>query len=77
MKNKLIANGKPIKTVSDLMKATVKEDATMINGGYDLFFQELKKYIITKGDNLMLWEDYYNSPHPSISKTEDTDFKVI
>jgi hypothetical protein len=59
------------------MKATIDKGATIKNGGYDLFFQELKKYIVTKGNKLMLWEDWYNKSHPSISKTEDADFEVV
>ena len=61
MAKELFYCGKPIRTVSDLMKATVKDGATVANGGYDL----------------MLWEDWYKMPHPSISKTEYTDFEII
>jgi hypothetical protein len=68
---------KKIETVKDLMNATVPKGATFINGGYDLFYKELKKYIIVKGNKLMLWEDWYNKPHPLISKTEDADFEVV
>ena len=77
MAKELFYCGKPIRTVSDLMKATVKDGATVANGGYDLFNKEMNKYIIMKGNDLMLWEDWYKMPHPSISKTEYTDFEII
>lgn len=66
-----------IRTVGDLMKATVKDGATISNGGYDLFFDELKKYIICDGNKLMLWEDWYKKPHPLISNIVDVDFEII
>lgn len=74
-KNEIVRN--EIRTVKDLMKATIPKDATFANGGYDLFNEEIKKYLICKGGNLMTWEDWYNKPHPSISKTEDVDFEEV
>lgn len=71
VKMKLGLNSKPIRTVKDLMKATIKKGATFQNGGYDLFGEEIKKYLICKGGNLMTWVDWYKKPHPSISETED------
>lgn len=72
-----IANTNPIRTVKDLFKATVKEGATLTNGGYDLFDKEVRKYVICKGGNLMTWEDWYKKPHPLISKTEDAEFEEV
>lgn len=70
-------NGKVIRNVNDLLSATVPEGGTMLNGGYDLFYEELKKYIICKNEDLMTWEDWYKKPHPSISKTEDAEFELV
>lgn len=70
-------NTEPIRTVKDLIKATVLPGATLTNGGYDLFSEEIKKYLICKGGNLMTWEDWYKKPHQLISKTEDAEFEVI
>ena len=66
-----------IRTVKDLMKATVLPGATMKNGGFDLFTEELKKYLIGKGGTLMTWEDWYKKTHPLISKTEDAEFEIV
>ena len=66
-----------IRTVKDLMKATVLPGATMKNGGFNLFTEELKKYLIGKNGSLMTWEDWYKKPHPLVSKTEDVEFEVI
>jgi hypothetical protein len=57
-----------IETVRDLWRACKNAEQ---------FGNELKKYIITKGNRLMLWEDWYKKPHPLISKTEDAEFEVI
>lgn len=77
MKNTIKIYREPIRTVKDLFKATVRKGATFENGGYDLFSEEIKKYIICKGGNLMTWEDWYKKPHPLISKTEDAEFEII
>ncbi len=77
VKRQISINYKGIRTVKDLMKATIKKGATFSNGGYDLFSNELKKFIICKGGNLMLWEDWYKKPHPLISKTEDAEFEIV
>jgi len=77
MSKELQFNGRGIRTIKDLMRATIKDGATMTNGGYDVFGEELKKYIVCKNGELMLWEDWYKKPHPSISKTEDADFEII
>lgn len=77
MNNKVLKYNKPIRTVKDLMRATIPKGATMTNGGYDLFTEEIKKYLICKGGNLMTWEDWYNKPHPLISKIEDAEFELL
>jgi hypothetical protein len=74
---KELQNIKGIRTVKDLMKATIKEDATFANGGYNLFAEEIKKYLICKGGKLMLWEDWYKKPHPRISVTIDAEFEIV
>ncbi len=76
---KVVANiqGKPIRTLKDLMGATIKKGATLLNGGYDLFGEEVKKYVICKNGDLMKWEDWYKKPYPRINATEDADFEVI
>lgn len=75
--NKIQYKGKIIRTVKDLIKATIPKGATFTNKGYDVFAEEIKKYVICKGGNLMTWEDWYKKPHPMISKTEDTEFEIV
>lgn len=57
-----------IETVKQLLRACPN---------IEVFGEEIKKYIITKGGKLMLWEDWYNKPHPLISKTEDAEFEIV
>ncbi len=57
-----------IETVKQLMRACPT---------LEIFGEEIKKYVITKGGRLMLWEDWYKKPHPLISKTEDAEFEII
>lgn len=57
-----------IKTVKQLLSACPN---------IEVFGEEIKKYVITKGGRLMLWEDWYKRPHPLISKTEDAEYEIV
>lgn len=75
--SKEIGNIKGIRTVKDLMRATIPKGATLENGGYDLFTEGIKKYLICEGGNLMTWDDWYKKPHPLISTTEDIPHEEV
>ena len=43
----------------------------------EVFGEEIKKYVITKGGKLILWEDWHEMRHPLINSTIDVDYEII